>query len=80
MLKRFCDYLGNGGLVFIIVGVLLGLAYYKGWNDANLRCNLANSREVITVAVEKEKISAKVAGQSVAERRKGLGKYVVKGN
>lgn len=68
------------GILCVIVFVLLVGAYRKGWNDAVVENRLAESETVIEMVGEKEKISMEIAKKTVSEKRKGLARYVIKGD
>jgi len=75
--RVFC--IGIGILCVIVFGLLVG-AYRKGWNDAVVENRLAESETVIEMVGEKEKISMEIAKKTVPEKRKGLARYVIKGD
>lgn len=66
-------------LFLVMVAVLVGV-YRKGWNDCDMEKRLAENKVVIEMAGEKEKISSEIAKKTVSEKRKGLARYVVKGD
>ena len=67
-------------VLFLALGVLLVGAYRKGWNDCDMEKRLAENKVVIEMVGEKEKISSEIAKKTVSEKRKGLARYVVKGD
>lgn len=75
--RIFCICIGI--LCVIVFGLLVG-AYRKGWNDAVVENRLAESETVIEMVSEKEKISMEIAKKTVPEKRKGLARYVIKGD
>lgn len=66
--------------VVILAGMCLALvyAYRKGVSDTIAELRLAENERFIEEVAEKEEITAAVAKQTVAERRKGLNRYVIK--
>ena len=71
--------IGIGILCVIVFGLLVG-AYRKGWNDCDMEKSLAENKVVIEMVGEKEKISSEIAKKTVSEKRKALGRYVIKGD
>lgn len=67
-------------ILFLALGVLLVGAYRKGWDDAHLEIRVAENETVIEMVGEKEKISSEIAKKTVSEKRKGLARYVIKGD
>jgi hypothetical protein len=67
-------------ILFLALGVLLVGAYRKGWNDCSLENRVAENETVIEMVGEKEKISSEIAKKTVSEKRKGLARYVIKGD
>lgn len=67
-------------ILCVIVFILLVGAYRKGWNDAYLEIRVAENETVIEMVGEKEKISMEIAKKTVSEKRKGLARYVIKGD
>lgn len=68
-----------GILCVIVFGLLVG-AYRKGWNDCDMEKSLAENKVVIEMVGKKEEISAEIAKKPVPEKRKALGRYVIKGD
>ena len=71
--------IGIGILCVIVFGLLVG-AYRKGWNDCDMEKSLAENKVVIEMVGKKEEISAEIAKKPVPEKRKALGRYVIKGD
>ena len=71
--------IGIGILCVIVFGLLVG-AYRKGWNDCDMEKILAENKVVIEMVGKKEKISSEIAKKTVPEKRKALGRYVIKGD
>lgn len=71
--------IGIGILCVIVFGLLVG-AYRKGWNDCDMEKSLAENKVVIEMVEKKEEISAEIAKKTVPEKRKALGRYVIKGD
>ena len=67
-------------ILFLALGVLLVGAYRKGWNDCGLENRVAENQVVIEMVGKKEEISAEIAKKPVPEKRKALGRYVIKGD
>ena len=67
-------------VVFLALSVLLVGAYRKGWDDAVVEIRVAENETVIEMVGKKEEISAEIAKKPVPEKRKALGRYVVKEN
>lgn len=67
-------------ILFLALGVLLVGAYRKGWNDCDMEKRLAENQVIIEMVGKKEEISAEIAKKPVPEKRKALGRYVVKEN
>lgn len=67
-------------VLFLALAVLLVGAYRKGWNDCGLENRVAENQVIIEMVGKKEEISAEIAKKPVPEKRKALGRYVVKEN
>lgn len=67
-------------IVFLVMGIILFGVYRKGWNDCSLENRVAENQVVIEMVGKKEKISLEIAKKTVSEKRKGLARYVVKGD
>ena len=67
-------------IVFLVMGIILFSVYRKGWNDCSLENRVAENQVVIEMVGKKEEISAEIAKKPVPEKRKALGRYVVKEN
>lgn len=67
-------------IVFLVMGIILFSVYRKGWNDCGLENRVAENQVIIEMVGKKEEISAEIAKKPVPEKRKALGRYVVKEN
>lgn len=68
--------------VVVICGIFifsLCVAYRKGWDNAVMQNRIEMGESVIRLVGEKEKISAEIGKKTTPEKRKALGRYVVKG-
>lgn len=64
-------------ILFVVGCCALVGAYYKGRNDSDIKCSLAESKTVIQLVEQKEKIDTEIAKKTVLEKRKELKKYVI---
>jgi len=71
-------YLGYIGIVILACFVLSLFAYHKGYQTANFQCEKEKIELIQQKESEKTDIIAKTRKKSSVERRKALGKYVIK--